>query len=35
LDIENKQASIFFESWPKYSEELAKDDTITIAVQVM
>jgi leucyl-tRNA synthetase len=33
--ISKTYKSIFFESWPEYSEELAKDDTITIAVQVM
>lgn len=35
LDIENKKESIFFENWPEYDENLAKDDMITIAVQVM
>ncbi len=35
LDIANKKASIFFESWPEYDENLAKDEYANIAVQVM
>ena len=35
LDIDNKKESIFFENWPEYDENLAKDDMLTIAVQVM
>jgi leucyl-tRNA synthetase len=35
LDIENKKESVFFEPWPEYDENLAKDDVLTIAIQVM
>ena len=31
----SKRKSIFFASWPKYDENLVKDDTITIWVQVL
>ena len=33
--IDNNYKSIFFEKWPEYDESLAKDDMVTIAIQVM
>jgi len=35
LDVDNKKDSIFFEDWPEYYENLAKDDMVKIAIQVM
>lgn len=33
-EILGHNKTLAYETWPKYSEELAKDDTITVAVQV-
>ncbi len=34
-EVTGHSASLAYETWPTYSEELAKDDLITMAVQIM